>query len=169
MRTIQSAEGLIGFDEGDKGQPYQDSRKIWTVGVGHNLEANGLPPGIFADAPKGLPWPDCLSFLQIRGGLKPDEDAALFRHDIEVNGNWLLAKPWWLGTVPPRQAALMDMAFNLGPESMQTFTTFLGLCASGDWDAAANDLEFKTKVATELPARYGRLESILRTGEWPTV
>jgi GH24 family phage-related lysozyme (muramidase) len=169
MKTIQSAEDLIGFDEGDKGQPYQDSRKIWTVARGHNLEANGLPPGIFADAPDGLPWPDCLGFLQIRGGVTTKEDAALFAYDLHDNCSWLESKPWWPAVNDPRRAALYDMAFNLGPAAMQTFTTFLGLIGTGLWDAAANDLEFKTKVAKELPARYGRLESIIRTGEWPTV
>lgn len=165
--SITNVQDLIRFDEGDRGQPYKDSRGIWTVCVGHNLEANGLPPDIFMDAPDGLPWPDCLGFLQRRGGVKPDEDAALFAHDLQSEGGWLTVKPWWSAANEPRQGALLDMAFNLGPACMQTFTTFLGLVAAGDWIAAADDLEFKTKVAKELPVRYGRLQQILRTGEWP--
>lgn len=168
MKPINSVDDLIGFNEGDKGLPYQDSRGIWTVARGHNLEANGLPSGVFEDAPTGVAWPECLPFLQNRGGVSPEEDEALFKIDEQKNCAWLYVKPWWPSVNVPRQGALMDMAFNLGPASMQTFTTFLGLVASGLWDAAANDLEFKTKVATELPARYGRLENILRTGEWPS-
>lgn len=167
MTPIRSKEALIGFDEGDRGKPYQDSRGIWTIGKGHNLEANGLPAGICADAPDGLPYPDCLSFLQNRGGITPDEDAALFKVDEERDCSWLFTKPWWGATNEPRQAALQDMSFNLGPHSMQQFVTFLGLCAAADWAAAADDLEWKTAVAKQLPARYGRLEQILRTGNWP--
>lgn len=165
--SITNVQDLIRFDEGDRGQPYKDSRGIWTVCVGHNLEANGLPPGICDDAPDGLPWPDCLGFIQRRRGLNATEDAALFQHDLQSEGGWLLTKPWWANLDDARQAALLDMAFNLGPASMQTFTTFLGLIAAGDWVAAADDLEFKTKVAKELPARYNRLQQMIRTGEWP--
>lgn len=158
---------LIRLDEGERPMPYQDIMGIWSVGDGHNLEANGLPAGICADAPNGLPFPACLEFIQKRGGLKPFEMDTLFGVDWVANCKWLWAKPWWASVSPERQAALDDMAFNLGPEKAQAFTTFYGLCAIGDWSAAANDLEFKTRVATELPKRYGRLEQILRTGQWP--
>jgi len=155
---------LIDFDEGDKSQPYQDELGIWTIAVGHNLKANGLPPGICADAPSGLPWPDCLGFLQRRGGLQPSEIDALYVFDLKENCSWLWTKPWWAAVNEARQAALNDMAFNLGPARAQAFVTFYGLCSVGDWPAAANDLEFKTAVAKQLPKRYGRLEQILRTG-----
>ena len=158
---------LIDRDEGDKTQPNKDSLGIWTVGIGHNLETNGLPPGVCTDAPGGLPYPDCLGFLQRHGGLKEQEIEDLFDYDLKVNCDWLWLKPWWGSVSPERQAALNDMAFNLGPARAQAFTTFYGLCAIGDWPAAAGDLEFKTAVGKQLPHRYGRLEQILRTGQWP--
>lgn len=160
----QYTRPLIAFDEGTRQLPYQDSLGIWTIGVGHNLQANGLPAGVCADAADGLPWPDCLGFLQRRNGLNPDEISALFDVDVKDNCSWLWVKPWWPTTNEARQAALEDMAFNLGPAKMQKFVTFLGLIATGDYEAAASDLEFHTAVAAELPKRYGRLEQIIRSG-----
>lgn len=160
----QYTKPLIDFDEGDKSMPYQDIKGIWTFGIGHNAEANGLPPGVCEDALEGMPFPQCIDFIRHRGGLQEDEINTLFWIDVDANCHWLYLNPWWTALDEPRQAALEDMAFNLGPESMQQFTTFLGLIASGDYAAAATDLEFKTKVAKELPKRYGRLEKIIRTG-----
>lgn len=154
---------LIRFDEGEKHLPYQDSDGIWTIADGHNLQANGLPAGICTDAPDGLPYPDCLSFIRNRGGLTQPEIDALYAHDLDENGAWIQAKPWWPSVDPVRQAALMDMAFNLGPARAQAFTGFYGLVAIQDWPAASDDLA-KTLVARQLPKRYGRLIQILRTG-----
>ena len=47
--AIYSTETLIADDEGTESMPYQDPDGIWTAGIGHNLEANGLPPGICGD------------------------------------------------------------------------------------------------------------------------
>lgn len=160
----QYTQPLISFDEGVRKLPYQDTKGIWTVGVGHNLQAHGLSAGICHDAPDGLPWPDCLGFLKYRGGLKDDEISRQFVIDVKESCAWLWLKPWWPTTNDARQAALEDMSFNLGTVTMQKFVTFLGLMASGDYEAAAQDLEFKTAVARELPKRYGRLEQIIRTG-----
>lgn len=164
---------LIAFDEASRALPYRDSLDIWTIGIGHNLQANGLPKTVvssicdrtFLKAPDtDMPWPDCLTFLQRGGPLTDTEIGKLFETDLAENCSWLWSKPWWPQTCEARQAALNDMAFNLGPARAQKFTTFYGLCAAGDWQAAADDLEFKTLVGKELPKRYGRLERILRTG-----
>ncbi len=157
-------QALIRLDEGQKPLPYQDSDGIWTIADGHNLQANGLPPGICSDAPEGMAYPECLDFLVSRGGLTSAEIQALYQYDLKADCGWLWAKPWWASVNQARQAALNDMAFNLGQEKAQAFTTFYGLVAIGDWAAAADDLEFKTEVAKELPTRYDRLAQILSTG-----
>lgn len=158
---------LIRCDEGDKTIPYKDSDGIWTVGEGHNLVANGIPAGICSDAPDGVPYPQCMQFLTDRVGLRQSEIDLLFEHDLKANCSWLWSKPWWPAVDPVRAAALNDMAFNLGPVRAKKFTTFYGLVAVLDWQAAAEDLEFKTAVAVQLPKRYARLEQILRTGVMP--
>ena len=108
--TIYSVETLIADDEGIKPLPYQDSNGIWTIGIGHNCEANGLPPGICDDAPDGLSWDDgVLPFLQSRGGLTPPEIDALFQHDLAIAAQDLVAcLPNADTLILPRYAAMIE-------------------------------------------------------------
>jgi lysozyme len=166
---IQTVEDLIAVDEGKELMPYKDSRGIWTVGIGHNLEANGLPSGVCSDAIDGLDYPACLEFLQKRGGLTDEECTDLFNHDLYVADRGLASiapTAELLGTSSPRYAALMDMVFNMGETVFATFTTFLSLIAKKDFSGAASDLRV-TKVYAELPHRYERLATMIETGNWP--
>lgn len=164
---IDSTEDLVADDEGREAQPYQDEEGIWSVGIGHNLEANGVPPGVLADHPSGLPWPACLEALQARGGLAEHEIDLLFSHDLTVAATDLQVCLTTASLLDPaRYAAMIDMAFNLGRARLSLFDTFLNLMASSQYQAAAADL-LKTKVAQELHHRYTRLASIINTGAWP--
>lgn len=148
-------QALIQRHEGRLSKQYLDSKNIPTIGIGHNLKA--APP--------------CAEVISIQeaNSLPVDNnwlDSSIdfqYQHDLEANAGWLYTKPWWSQLNEVRQAALSDMAFNLGPETMQKFVTFLGLIAVQDFDAAAADL-LKTAVYHELPKRYGELETIIRTG-----
>lgn len=146
---------LIQRHEGRKPQQYLDSRGIPSIGIGHNLKA----------AP---PCAEVISIQEANGRPADNDwlDSSIdfqYTHDLEANASWLYVKPWWGQMGEPRQAALADMAFNLGPVKMQDFNTFLGLISVQDFDAAAADL-LKTAVYQELPKRYGELETIIRTG-----
>jgi GH24 family phage-related lysozyme (muramidase) len=153
---MDTTRALIESDEGNRSKKYQDTQGHWTIGIGHNLDAN----------------PPCAAVLQIQSaaGLRTDDQwlpaavDAQYQYDLQANCSWLWRKPWWQQANDARQAALNDMAFNLGPATSQTFTTFYGLCATGSWATAATDLLNNTAVAKQLPKRYGRLAQILNTG-----
>ena len=166
--TIYSTETLIADDEGTQSMPYQDPDGIWTVGVGHNCEASGLPAGICQDAPDGLDWADgVLAFLQNRGGLNPTEIDALFQHDLAIAAQDLAyCLPTADTLVLPRYAAMIDMCFNLGRAGLMEFNRFLHLMETGDYTGAAADLR-ETLVYRQLPVRYERLANIISKGEWP--
>lgn len=171
-------KALLSVDEGTQTSAYRDKLGIWTVGIGHNLQANGLPREIARmlwrrcgrvdqGTEDPVPYPDCIDIINAAGGMVLDEIDALYDIDVRANCGWLWEKPWWPAVDAVRQAALNDMAFNLGERRAQQFTTFYGLVSVGDWPAAASDLEFNTLVAKELPHRYGRIEAMLRTGVLP--
>lgn len=152
---MDMTEQLLTLDEGVRSTKYQDSEGHWTIGKGHNLD--NAPPCAAVCALQeaaGLPADD--QWL-------PESIEAQYEYDLTANCSWLWIKPWWPAIGEARQAGLQDMAFNMGPETMQTFTTFLGLMATGYYVLAGQDLA-KTKVDQELPKRYGRLIQILETG-----
>src|SRR5690242_530196 len=152
---------LIELDEGCRSKKYQDPLGSWTIGIGHLIRESVPPcPGVqeFQNAAH-LPWNDDWT---------PDSINAQYEADVQANCSWLWTTPWWPACNEARQAALNDMAFNLGPERMQKFSTFLGLIATQDWKAAANDLMNNTEVAKQLPVRYYRLARIILDGEMQT-
>lgn len=175
---INSTQSLIEFDEGRRAQPYQDSLGIWSVGVGHNLEANPIPSAIVNMIRKrlgndnqtatNLPYPANLSFVQNASGLWDEEIDALYNYDLGAITGFLDDYPWFESANGPRQGALRDMAFNLGSAKFHEFDTFLMYVANGEWQAAANDLR-TTAVYHELTDRYERLAQILESGNWPSV
>lgn len=149
---------LITLHEGRRSKRYLDSMGHSSIGIGHNLDA--APPCaevVSLQEANSLPVDD--------GWLDSSIDFQ-YRHDLQTNCAWLYGRPWWNALTEARQAAVSDMAFNLGPVKMQAFQTFLGLLAAGDFAAAAADL-LKTKVAAELPGRYQLLASIIERGTWP--
>ena len=176
---ITNAEQLISLDEGREALPYQDQKGIWTIGIGHNLEANDLPANIAASiyarmgnasASSGpVFFPQCKSLIESADGLTDNEINDLFQIDLTANCGFLNTYSWFVSTDEVRQAALMDMAFNLGPYGFHKFTTFLEYCAEHDWQQAAEDLRMNTLVYKQLPVRYGRLVQMLESGAWPQV
>ncbi len=177
---IDSIQTLLSYDEGCESLPYPDSRGIWTVGVGHNLEANPLPQSLVDAivARAGLSsgdthFPGNRDLITAAGGLTNVEIAELFAHDVTAVENGL---PSWIADLdlgdspqPVVYAVMIDIAFNVGVYEFSKFNTFLPLVKSGNYAGAANDLLTHVAASRELPERYGRLAEMLRTLEWPTV
>lgn len=104
---------MIERHEGNKPTAYQDSLGIWTVGIGHNLTR-----------------PLSQSAIQ-----------QIFIDDVaEATNDCLHAFPWFADLTQPRQAALVDMCFNLGLPRLQGFRKFLVAMANGDYETAANEM-----------------------------
>ena len=167
----------LGLDEGDEPLPYRDTDGIWTVGKGHNLEAITVPLRILQIVDPTATHADCcyprsVAFIQSRGGLTTDQVQQLLAYDVSEMLRWLVpmfggAAVPWASWVAQRQAAVGNMAYNLGPVRFAAFDTFIHLMANGEWDNAGNDLA-DTLVAAQLPYRYGRIIQTIRTAEWPS-
>lgn len=143
-----NAMDLIRQDEGSRLLPYTDSRGNLTWGIGH------LMP------PKGNPL--CPAAVALLG----QSVEAQFQTDYAAIVTGLSGYAWWATLNEVRQAAIADMAFNLGLEGFAAFTTFQSCLSSNQWSAAAADLR-GTLVYQQLPNRYERLATMIQTGEWP--
>jgi len=129
-------------DEGSVPYAYQDTLGYWTIGVGHMIDRR-------------------------RGGALPQPIIdALLGYDItEVNNNLSAHLPWFEVLDEARQAALINIAFNVGPSGMLAFHSFLTYMAANDFTKAAADLR-TTKVYQQLPARYERIAKQIESGVW---
>ena len=126
-------------DEGIRLFPYRDTVGKLSIGVGRNLDDNGI------------------SKTEAMFMLGRD----IMRVSEQLEENW----PWTATLDDARRGALINMGFNLGIHGLSDFREFLSLMQAGKWEDAAKDLA-GTKVAKQLSARYARLALQIRTGEW---
>ena len=124
-------------DEGVKNRPYTCSAGKLTIGIGHNLEANGIPD-IAIDV--------------------------IYEADVEaLEGGFDDAFPWWRDMTDARQRALLNMGFNLGVPRLSKFRDMLQALEDGRWnDAAAEALA--SRWATQVHERAVRIAAMFKEG-----
>ena len=142
-------------DEGRRKRPYLDCcGAAWnvctctvkgklTVGVGWNLDANGLPD-------------DVIDILRDRG----------IKHAIEAVD---AIEPLWVRLDDARRRVLINMAFNLGPLGLSKFKRFLAALRSFIVDGSRKgDLVDEMKDSDwykQVGVRGERLADLMRDGE----
>jgi lysozyme len=121
-------------------KPYVDTVGRLTIGVGRNLDDQGI---------------------------NEDEAFYLLSGDIDRVIRGLLARyPGWFPTLDPvRQATLVNMGVNLGLGGLAGFTRMLDAIARGDYARAADEMT-ASKWATQVGMRAGELAVQMRTGAW---
>lgn len=148
---IKSAEGgpfLDVYDDatGKPVLPGHVVRGTLTIGYGHT--APDLFPGMTISA---------------------DQAEEYFRIDIGIasrDAQDTLGHDAWALLDPVRQAALIDMAFEMGEYGLCNFDHMLSAVRGKDWQLA-HDEALKSLWATEVPSRAKRDAAILLTGNWP--
>lgn len=129
-------------DEGCVLHAYQDSEGWWTLGVGHLIDKR-------------------------KGGSIPAKIAMdLLDYDIDRTIHALFARfPWVMNLAPPRQAALCNMAFNLGLDGLALFKNTLAAAERGEW-AKVKAGVLRSKYHTQVGKRAERVAEQLFSGEW---
>jgi lysozyme len=126
-------------------------------------DATGLPlhPGMVC---KGHPTIGVGRALDVRG-LTVDEIKFLLRNDaVQAIDDLTRALPWFETLDSVRQAALADMAFNLGLAGLLGFHQTLSSIQTGDYKAAAAQM-LASKWAGQVGDRAKRLASRIETGK----
>lgn len=133
-------------DEGVRYSPYNDSRGIMTIGVGHNMQASPLPDG----------WTFPLDDGQVD---------ALLESDLEsVYSDLDNALPWWEDLNDARQRVICNMCFNLGLTKLLGFKNTLAAMRQGRYADAALGM-LNSAWAQQVGARAIRLAYMMKTGE----
>jgi lysozyme len=133
-------------DEGVRLKPYRDSRGIWTVGVGWNLEAHGLPAGVMrALCDNGGHFSDAIVETLLHRSL----DAAIADAVKLLPG---------LGGMPfPTRRAIINMSFQLGYARLRGFRRMLTAVNLHAWDRAAVEILDSRYARVDCPARAARV------------
>lgn len=133
-------------DEGVRYSPYNDSRGIMTIGVGHNMQASPLPDG----------WTFPLDDGQV--------DALLESDLMSVYSDLDSALPWWADLNDVRQRVLCNMLFNLGLPKLLGFKNTLAAMRQGRYADAALGM-LNSAWHSQTGARAVRLAEMMKTGE----
>lgn len=129
-------------DEGEILHAYQDHLGYWTIGVGRLI-----------DHRQG-------------GGITFEESAYLLGNDIDRKTYELNQRlPWWRELDEARQGVLLNMAFQMGVDSLLDFTTTLRHVREGRYTEAAGSM-LKSLWAKQTPGRAQRMAKQMETGEW---
>ena len=100
--------------EGMRLEPYQDTVGKLTIGVGRNLDDNGI---------------------------SREEALLLLSNDIDqARAELLSCYPWVASLNQTRQDALINMVFNLGMPRFSKFRKMLAAMEEGDFDQAAQEM-----------------------------
>jgi lysozyme len=117
--------------EGLKLKAYQDTKGIWTVGVGRNLQDVGLTK---------------------------DEALYLLENDIRrIVNDCIHEFPWFADLTEERQYVVIDMVFNCGLAGFKQFKRFIAACSKGEWLEASREI-IDSEIA---PRRRAKLAAIM--------
>jgi len=137
--------------EGLKTELYRCTAGYLTIGVGHNIDSNGLPPLM-------------RKWLDEHGSITHDMAMKLLDQDIAVCEAELdRYHPWWRTMSEIRQRVLLDMCFNMGIETLGTFKNTLKAMREMRYSDAADGM-LKSKWATQVKGRAIRLAKMMKTG-----
>jgi lysozyme len=136
---IASLKDQLLRDEELRLKPYKDSVGKLTIGVGRNLDDDGIS-------------------VQEAGVLLANDIAAA---TIAVEQ----AFPWTDALDDIRRCAVVNMAFNLGIRGLSQFTDFLGKLQAGKFPEASAAM-LDSLWAKQVGARATRLAKQILTGEW---
>lgn len=139
MPELTREERLLKAHEGLRLKPYRCTAGALTIGIGRNLDANGI---------------------------SEDEAILLMRNDLAKCKAQVatLDMPEDLGEV--RTAVLVNMCFNLGFGGLKSFKRTLGLIREKRFAEAAKAMG-ESKWARQVGRRATQLAQMMRTGEWP--
>jgi len=137
MIDIDKMKAELTFDEGSRLRPYKDTVGKLTIGVGRNLDDNGI---------------------------SKDEEALMLSNDIRRTIEELnFALPWWVNVDATRQRVMVNMAFNLGMKKFLGFKNTLSLIQAGKYADAASAM-MDSLWAKQVGKRAERLAEMMKNG-----
>lgn len=151
--TTPNLRARIARHEGERLKPYKDSEGIWTIGDGHNIEADpDLAPHLAELEQTGI--------SQALADKLLDKDIAKTEAELDH------ALPWWRKLDDVRQDVVVEMGFNMGVPEFSTWHHTLGAVEAGQYKAAGQMILHSQPWASQVgPTRAGDLATMMSSGQ----
>lgn len=133
-----AVRGLLTKHEAYREFPYRCTRGKLTIGIGRNLDANGIDL---------------------------EEARYLLDRDIAKCVADLSSFPWFEGMDRIRQRALIDMRFQLGAAGFRSFHRMIAALSQKDYETAFAHAVDSKWARQDTPARAREIAQMLRTGK----
>lgn len=131
MKTIEDYIAFLKWAEADnrcRFLPYKDSKNIWTIGYGRNIQANP-----FTDQE--------ISKCESMGGANEAFFTWILDRDVQSHMNEVLSKLPWLAFKPPAiQYFVTDLNFGMGWSELSKFGQTLGMLREGKYKETADHM-----------------------------
>jgi lysozyme len=137
---MDKLKNLIRSHEGYRRFVYRCPAGFATVGIGRNIDQGGK-------------------------GVSEEESLFLLEQDVSECIDDLSSFSWWHDLNDARQAALVDMRFNLGPSRFRRFKKMIAAIDDGDFREAARQM-LDSRAAQQTGSRYVTLAKMLSSGKW---
>lgn len=147
-----SLKEFITADEGRRAKMYHCTGKKRTIGIGHNMDANPLPP-------------DIQNYLTKYGYITEDMIDRLFDIDVRhATADCKVLFPAFDTFTEARQWALISFVFQLGFTGAKKFIRSLRAINEARWADAARYM-MESEWSRQTPNRAKRITRIIKTGE----
>lgn len=124
-------------DEGLRLKPYEDSVGKLTIGIGRNLDDNGIT--------------------------ETEADFLLTNDIASAMGTLDMFIPWWKNLSEVRQRAVLNMCFNMGIHKLMGFTNMLKALRTGDYETASAEA-LNSEWSRQVGARSHRIAIQIASG-----
>lgn len=132
--NIERLRNQLAVDEGCKATAYKDTKEIWTIGIGHNLNE---------------PIPQ-------------EAINIIFEHDIRhAIDDCIRMFPNWYSLPELKQEVICNMMFNMGYGTLSKFKRFRAAIEKMDWQEAAKEM-VDSAWYTDVKDRAKRLVEIMK-------
>lgn len=151
----------IRDNEGFETKPYKDSKGIWTIGVGLNLEDDEAKELLESS---GVNYKELMERKDSENPLQLSQEQAekiLRLTTLRAVYECKTAYPGYDRYPQHVKEVLLDLMFNMGPETLSTFTRFNSNIKNGTYKDAA-DLLLKSAYANQVGDRAVRNADKLR-------
>jgi len=148
---METLKEMITRHEGKRAIPYKCTAGKLTIGIGHNIDANGLPN-------------DIQRFLAIHGRITEEMIDRLYEIDVSTAiENCLELYSDFNNFSEVRKMALIDFMFNVGEDTADDFIGTNVHINNGEWEEAANHLK-KTLWYKQVGKRGKEIVEMIKNG-----